>query len=138
MGLRIIVSTTSGVPLYEQIVEQIRQQIMAGDIAAGAALPSLRALAGELRVSLITTTRAYNDLAAEGLIINVPGKGSFVAQLDPEEARRGALERARDGLRHVVGRVRNTGLVSLDELTAMIAEEWENEHDRARPGDERP
>jgi GntR family transcriptional regulator len=78
----------SGVPLYEQIVEQVRQQIMAGKLAAGAALPSLRALAGELRVSLITTTRAYNDLAAEGLIVNVPGKGSFVAQIDPDEARR--------------------------------------------------
>lgn len=124
MGIRVIVAATSGVPLYEQIVEQVRQQIMAGELPAGATLPSLRALAGELRVSLITTTRAYNDLAAEGLIVNVPGKGSFVAQLDPEEARRGALERARGGLRQVVGRAKNTGLVSLEELTSMIAEEW--------------
>lgn len=123
--MRVIVLAVSGVPLYEQIVEQIRQQIMAGELAAGTALPSLRVLAGELRVSLITTTRAYNDLAAEGLIVNVPGKGSFVAQLDPDEARRGALERAREGLRQVVARTRHTGLVSLNELTEMIAEEWE-------------
>ena len=123
--MRVIVSAVSGVPLYEQIVEQVRQQIMAGELAAGAALPSLRALAGELRVSLITTTRAYNDLAAEGLIVNVPGKGSFVAQIDPDEARRNSLDRARAGLRQIVARTRHTGLVSLEELTAMLAEEWE-------------
>nr|MDT0658514.1 GntR family transcriptional regulator [Micromonospora sp. DSM 115978] len=122
--MRVIVSPVSGVPLYEQIVEQVRQQIMSGELAAGTALPSLRALAGELRVSLITTTRAYNDLAAEGLIVNVPGKGSFVAQIDPDEARRSSLERARTELRQIVARTRHTGLVSLEELTAMLAEEW--------------
>jgi GntR family transcriptional regulator len=123
--MRVIVSPLSGVPLYEQIVEQVRQQIMAGEVPAGAELPSLRALARELRVSLITTTRAYNDLAAEGLIVNVPGKGSFVAQINPDEARRNSLVRAREGLRQVVARTRHTGLVSLEELTAMLAEEWE-------------
>ena len=123
--MRVTVSLVSGVPLYEQIVEQVRQQIMAGDLAAGTALPSLRALAGELRVSLITTTRAYNDLAAEGLIVNMPGKGSFVAQIDPDEARRSSLERARAGLRQIVASTRRTRRVSLEELTAMLAEEWE-------------
>lgn len=123
--MRVVVSPISGVPLYEQIVEQVRQQIMAGELAAGAALPSLRALAVELRVSLITTTRAYNDLAAEGLIVNVPGKGSFVAQIDPDEARRNSLERARAGMRQIVARTQHTRLVSLAELTAILAEEWE-------------
>jgi GntR family transcriptional regulator len=123
--MRVVVSPSSGAPLYEQIVDQVRQQIMAGELAAGAALPSLRALAQELRVSLITTTRAYNDLAAEGLIVNVPGKGSFVARIDPEEARRSSLERARAQLREIVARSRHTGLVTLPELTAMLAEEWE-------------
>src|SRR5688572_11237684 len=123
--MRVIVVPISGVPLYEQIVEQVRQQIMAGELAAGTPLPSLRALAGELRVSLITATRAYNDLAAEGLIVNVPGKGSFVAQIDPDEARRNSLERARAGLRQIVTRTRHTGLVSLEELTGMLTEEWE-------------
>jgi GntR family transcriptional regulator len=123
--MRVVVSPVTGVPLYEQIVEQVRQQIMSGELAAGAALPSLRALAGELRVSLITTTRAYNDLAAEGLIVNAPGKGSFVAEIDPHEARRSALERARTQLRQVVERTRHTRLVSLEELTAILAEEWE-------------
>jgi GntR family transcriptional regulator len=123
--MRVIVSPASGVPLYEQIVEQVRQQITAGELPAGAALPSLRALAGELRVSLITTTRAYNDLAAEGLIVNVPGKGSFVAQIDPDEARRNTLERTRAALRQIVARTRHTGLVTLEELTEMLAQEWQ-------------
>lgn len=122
--MRVIVTTTSGTPLYEQIVEQLRRQIMAGDLTAGTALPSLRALAADLRVSLITTTRAYNDLAAEGLIVNVPSKGSFVAQIDPEVARGAALQRARDEIRRTVSRTRDTGLVSLQELTDMITEEW--------------
>ncbi|PRI12358.1 hypothetical protein B4915_01385 [Leucobacter massiliensis] len=125
MELRVLVSQTSGVPLYEQIVEQLRQQILAGELEAGAALPSLRALAAELRVSLITTTRAYNELAAEGLIVNVPARGSFVAELDPDRARQGALNHARDGLRQLVARARPTGLVSLEELTRMLKEEWE-------------
>ncbi|MEZ3161814.1 GntR family transcriptional regulator [Microbacterium sp. BWT-B31] len=123
--MRVIVSSVSGVPLYEQIVEQVRQQIMAGELAAGTALPSLRVLASELRVSLITTTRAYNDLAAEGLIVNVPGKGSFVAQIDPAEARRATLDWARERLRQVVVRTQHPGLVSLAELIEMITEEWE-------------
>ncbi|HEU5470279.1 MAG TPA: GntR family transcriptional regulator [Actinophytocola sp.] len=123
--MHVIVSPVPGVPLYEQIVEQIRQQIMAGELAAGTPLPSLRALAAELRVSLITTTRAYNDLAAEGLIVNVPGKGSFVAQIDPEQARWDCLDRARAEFRQIVERTRHIGLVSLEELTAMLAQEWE-------------
>jgi GntR family transcriptional regulator len=123
--MRVVVSPVSGVPLYQQIVEQIRQQIMSGELAAGAALPSLRALAAELRVSLITTTRAYNDLAVEGLIVNVPGKGSFVARIDPADARRSSLEQARAELREIVTRARHTGLVSLEELTAMLTQEWE-------------
>src|SRR5690554_5414710 len=110
--MRVFVSPLSGVPLYVQIVEQVREQIMSGALPAGQALPSLRALAEELRVSLITTTRAYNDLAAEGLILNVPGKGSYVAQIDPDEARRASLERAREDLQRLVARTRNTGLVS--------------------------
>ncbi len=123
--MRMIVSTTSGVPLYEQIVEQLRAQVMSGELSAGSPLPSLRALAEELRVSLITTTRAYNELAAEGLIVNVPGKGSFVAEIDADVARAGALDRARAGIRQVVTRARASGRVSQEELMTMIEEEWE-------------
>lgn len=122
--VRIVMSASTGVPLYEQIVEQAREQILSGELPAGAALPSLRTLAAELRVSLITTTRAYNELAAAGLIINVPGKGSFVARLDRAEIKRGALEHARADIQRVVTSARSTGLITLEELTSMIREEW--------------
>lgn len=122
--MRVVISVSSGEPLYEQIVAQVREQILTGQLPAGAALPSLRSLAAELRVSLITTTRAYNELAAAGLIVNVPGKGSFVAQLDQAEIRRGALEQARRDVRRVVDSTKGTGLIALEELTEMIREEW--------------
>lgn len=122
--MRVVISVSSGEPLYEQIVAQVREQILTGQLPAGAALPSLRSLAAELRVSLITTTRAYNELAAAGLIVNVPGKGSFVAQLDQAEVRRGALEQARRDVRRVVDSTKGTGLIALEELTEMIREEW--------------
>ena len=85
--MHIVIAQTSPVPLYEQIVEQIRSAILAGELQPGDPLPSLRRLARDLEVSLITTTRAYNDLAAAGFIANLPGRGSVVAALDAERIR---------------------------------------------------
>ena len=79
--------------MYEQIVAQIQQAIWSGELPAGASLPSLRRLARDLEVSLITTTRAYNDLAAAGLIANQAGRGSFVLPQDEGETRRRLLAR---------------------------------------------
>ena len=70
--------------MYEQITQQIRDAVYSKALNPGDALPSLRQLAKDLQVSMITTTRAYNDLAAEGLIVNQPGRGSFVLALDEE------------------------------------------------------
>lgn len=77
--MEIIISNSSSQPIYEQIVRQVKGQIMAGDLTAGEQLPSIRALANSLRVSAITTKRAYADLEAQGFIETVQGKGSFVA-----------------------------------------------------------
>jgi len=76
--LRIIISSTSGIPMYEQIKNQIKDAILNNEIKNGEMLPSIRHLATELRVSVITTNRAYDELAAEGLISPVQGKGYFV------------------------------------------------------------
>ena len=122
--MKVVVSLTSGVPLYAQIVDQIRQQIVSGALAAGEPLPSLRALASDLRVSLITTTRAYNELAAKGLTVNVPGKGSFVAQIDPAAARHDSLERVGEDLARIVASVKPSGLVSLEDLIDILTKEW--------------
>ena len=75
----IILSNSSGKPIYEQIADQVKEQIMTGALSAGDALPSMRLLAKELRISVITTKRAYEELEREGFIQSVPGKGSFVA-----------------------------------------------------------
>lgn len=122
--MRILVSQSSGVPLYEQIVEQVIRAILAGDLAAGDALPSLRALAADLRVSLITTTRAYAELTAAGWIVSVPGRGAFVCELDPARVRAGALERVRADLTRAVSLVRDGEHVTLTDLHHMLEEEW--------------
>ena len=87
----IILSNASGKPIYEQITDQIKEQIMAGALSAGDALPSMRLLAKELRISVITTKRAYEELERDGFIQTVAGKGSFVAQQDLELARESNL-----------------------------------------------
>lgn len=85
--MRIVIANTSGQPIYEQIATQIRAAILAGELAEGEQLPSIRGLARDLRVSVITTTRAYSDLAAEGFIANVQGKGAFVLPRDSDLVR---------------------------------------------------
>ncbi|GEQ50322.1 GntR family transcriptional regulator [Tetragenococcus koreensis] len=80
--MKIIISNASAAPIYEQIASQIRNQIINGKLESGYSLPSIRALAKELQVSVITTKRAYDDLEREGFIHTVAGKGSFVAEQD--------------------------------------------------------
>ena len=83
----ILIRNTGGQPIYEQICSQIKNQIISGALAAGEPLPSIRALAKELRISVITTKRAYDELEREGFICTVAGKGSFVAEKDMELVR---------------------------------------------------
>ena len=80
----IIISNSSGVPIYEQIEEQIKSQIMTGELVEGDALPSMRVLAKDLKISIITTKRAYEDLERDGFITSVTGKGSFVKGINSD------------------------------------------------------
>lgn len=80
----IIISNSSGVPIYEQIEEQIKSQIMTGELVEGDALPSMRMLAKDLKISIITTKRAYEDLERDGFITSVTGKGSFVKEINSD------------------------------------------------------
>ena len=77
--IKIVISNSSDEPIYQQIVSQIKESILKGDLAAGEALPSIRSLAKDLQISVITTKRAYEELEKEGFIDTVAGKGSFVA-----------------------------------------------------------
>ena len=92
----IIISNASDKPIYEQITAQMKNLILNGTLAEGAQLPSMRALANDLRISVITTKRAYEDLEAAGFIHTVPGKGSFVAAADPELHREATLKKVEE------------------------------------------
>jgi len=82
--MRIVLSYQSGVPIYEQIKEQIKASVLSGDLPENELLPSIRQLARDLKVSVITTTRAYNDLELEGFIQTVPGKGCYIKKIDED------------------------------------------------------
>jgi GntR family transcriptional regulator len=117
--VNIIVSMASKEPMYEQIKMQIQRSILSGELCEGDALPSIRALAKDLRVSVITTKKAYEELERERLITSHVGKGSFVAQHSDKllaEKRRHLIERK---LGHVIRESRKLG-VSRDELKEMF------------------
>lgn len=115
----IILSNTSGRPIYTQIADQVKEQIMTGVLAPGEALPSMRLLARELRISVITTKRAYEDLERDGFLENVPGKGCFVAPQNRELLREAQLRRVEERLTRAVEEARKGGL-SLAELQEML------------------
>ncbi|HBN82149.1 MAG TPA: GntR family transcriptional regulator [Ruminococcaceae bacterium] len=115
----IIISNSSGKPIYEQISEQIKNSIISGVLKEGDALPSMRLLAKELHISVITTKRAYEDLERDGFLTTVTGKGSFVAPKNIELIREEHLRRIEALLREAVALARSGG-VSADELREML------------------
>ena len=116
----IILSNASGAPIYEQIEEQVKSQIMTGELAAGDALPSMRVLAKELKISVITTKRAYEDLERDGFIETVVGKGSFVKGVNNEIMKESMLFAIEEALEKAVDKA-VLGKVSLDEMEEMLA-----------------
>ena len=115
----IIIRNTGEVPIYDQITRQIKSLILKGELREGEALPSMRLLARELRISVITTKRAYEELEREGFITTVPGKGCFVAPRNLELVREDALRRAEEHLSAAV-EVARTGGVTLEELSQTL------------------
>ncbi len=108
--LDLQLSDASGVPRYRQIVDQVAHLVRSGQLAADTRLPSVRELAGQLLVSLITVRRAYADLEAAGLIVRRQGQGTFVAELGDAASRRRARDEARGLLTDAVTRARQLGL----------------------------
>ncbi len=115
----IIISNSSSSPIYEQITRQIKDHILQGELKAGDALPSMRMLAKELRISLITTKRAYEELERDGFIETVPGKGCFVSEKNTEFLREEQLRQVEGFLQQAADAARRCGL-SLDELREML------------------
>lgn len=119
--MKIILKNKSDVPIYEQIEEQFRAQILDGRIAENEQLPSIRQLARDLKISVITTTRVYNDLAEEGFIVSEAGKGYFVAPRNNELLRERMLCEMEEGLEKAVISGKNAGL-SDEEIVAALKE----------------
>ena len=115
----IIISNSSGVPIYEQIEEQIKNQIMTGELAEGEMLPSMRVLAKELKISIITTKRAYEDLERDGFIESVMGKGSFVKAVNTDIVRENLMFSIEELIDEAVDKA-IIGKVTKDELKEML------------------
>lgn len=117
--MNIIISNSSGVPIYEQIVSQIKEQIMNGELKEGDALPSMRALAQSIRISVITTKRAYEELERDGFIESFTGKGSFVKAQNTELLREEYLRQTEELLTQACDKARKAG-ASVQELHDML------------------
>lgn len=123
--IKIIINNSSMQPIYEQIVEQIKNQILQGELHAGDALPSVRVLAKELKISALTVKKAYDYLEEEGFVVTVHGKGSFIAAANPslmEEERRREVEII---LEQAVSKGRSCGMSDgeLRELLELVMED---------------
>ena len=108
-------SQTNGIPIYQQIAEQFKEQILAGKIPQGEYLPSIRGLAKDLKISVITTMKAYEQLEAEGLVTAVQGKGFYVNAQDSEMLREQHLRRVEDALQEAITAAKIAGM-SEEEL----------------------
>ena len=126
--MKIIVSNRSDVPLYEQIKEQIKAAIFSGELREDDQLPSIRQLARDLKISVITTTRAYGDLEQEGFVVNVQGKGCYVLPRNKELARENALHKMEEALAAAIAAAISEG-ISKDELTERLNLLWEADYD---------
>ena len=117
--MNIILSNSSRQPIYDQITSQVKSKILAGEMKEGDPLPSMRFLAKELRISVITTKRAYEELERDGFIATVPGKGSFVARKNLDFVREEQLRRIEEHMQEIVELSVGCSL-SLKELQDML------------------
>ncbi|MGI6706561.1 MAG: GntR family transcriptional regulator [Clostridia bacterium] len=117
--MNIIIANSSDKPIYEQIASQLKDAIIRGELAEADALPSIRALARELKISVITTKRAYDELEKEGFIETVPGKGSFVAAQNRELLRETRIRIVEEKMLEAVNAAKSAG-ISLAELKEML------------------
>ena len=123
--MNIHISNADGSPIYQQIVDQVKAQIISGELKEGEALPSMRLLAKELRISVITTKRAYEELEREGFLVSYTGKGSFVAAPNRELIREQKRRAVEDCLEQAVREASACGLgfPELSEMLALLMEE---------------
>ncbi|MGN0274653.1 MAG: GntR family transcriptional regulator [Chordicoccus sp.] len=121
----ILIDHYSRVPIYEQIEVQIKTQIMDGTLQADDPLPSIRSLAKDLRISVITTTRAYDDLERDGFLYKIPGKGCYVSKKNHDLVREDALNDIRQKMKEIRTLAASAGL-GKDTVSNILEEIWED------------
>jgi len=126
--LKIIVSNRSGVPIYEQIKEQVKEAIFSGELKEDELLPSIRQLARDLKISVITTTRAYSDLEQEGFVVQMQGRGCYVLPRNTELARENALHKMEEALSTAISTAKAEG-ISREEIIERLRLLWEVEYE---------
>lgn len=124
--MNILISNSSDEPIYLQIVNQIKEQIVKGELPESHSLPSIRSLAKELKISVITTKRAYDELENEGFIVTVAGKGSYVAAINKEMLRETKIKMIEEKMAEVISAANLVGLTleELQEMLKLMYEGW--------------
>ena len=118
--MKLIISNISGIPIYEQIKQQVKSAIMSGDLQADETLPSLRTLAKELKISVLTVTRAYTELEQEGFVKNIQGRGCFVLGQGSELLREQLICKIENNLSEAISAARVANL-SEEELHHLLS-----------------
>lgn len=123
--MEIIISNSSGIPIYEQIKEQIKTKIVSNELHAGELLPSIRTLAKDLRCSVITTKNAYEDLVKEGYVKTIPAKGFYVAEINMDIAKEEQLNKIENLLDSavVIAKMNNIPRKTITEMLDILYEE---------------
>ncbi len=124
--MNIIISNSSDEPIYLQIVNQLKDQIVKGELSESEALPSIRNLAKELKISVIITKRAYDELEREGFIVTVAGKGSYVAAINKDVLRETKVKLIEEHIAEAVTEAKQIGFTyeELQEMLKLVYEEW--------------
>ena len=117
--MNILISNASDEPIYLQIVNQMKEQIVRGELVESQSLPSIRSLSKELKISVITTKRAYDELEKEGFIVTVAGKGSYVAAINQEMLRETKIKQIEENMTEAISTAKLIGL-TLEELQEML------------------
>ena len=124
--MEIIIRNTTNQPIYEQIASQLKARIIAGKLKPGEALPSIRALAKDLKISVITTKRAYDELEAAGFLYTVAGKGCFVAEKNLDRVREARAQELEAHLSAAIGLAKDGGM-TYEDFREMSRIFWEEE-----------
>lgn len=124
--MNIVISATSNLPIYEQIVRAVKNEIIAGNLKEEDALPSIRGLARDLQISIVTTNRAYEELEKEGLIYSVAGKGFFISRQNTNMLMEKKIQGMENDIQELIKECKKSG-ISKEDMISMIEVIWDEE-----------